>query len=248
MRLPALPLQMKRKFERFVSFVDFNKNSTLILSFKGTLPYMAIESLLSFSPFFHQPRHDLESILYIIVYVCTFTLGPSKLYMPPADARTYTSSLLVQLREIGYRKMAHIQCSDFVVIPEFTSYWADFAPYVKELISASFPTNAFHPNELEYDQVLQILENAYNVVEEPPKIETSLERSGDRNTSVYYKQQNWDLSEHQPSSRYYRDRQVLEDSLGRQSLEQSRQYLKRQGEGSSSAPKRGRFHAAETTP
>jgi hypothetical protein len=33
---------------------------------------MAIEALLVFSPnFIHKPQHDLESMLYIILYVCT---------------------------------------------------------------------------------------------------------------------------------------------------------------------------------
>ena len=44
---------------------------------QGTPPYMAIEALLEPSPdFIHKPRHDLESILYIILYICTFVRGP----------------------------------------------------------------------------------------------------------------------------------------------------------------------------
>jgi hypothetical protein len=41
---------------------------------------MAIEALLSFDQtFVHKPQHDLESILYIILYICTFVRGPGLL-------------------------------------------------------------------------------------------------------------------------------------------------------------------------
>ncbi|KAF8800195.1 hypothetical protein BYT27DRAFT_7263094 [Phlegmacium glaucopus] len=45
----------------------------------GTLPFMAIKALLAEGndKYAHLPRHDLESILYVILYICTFTKGPS---------------------------------------------------------------------------------------------------------------------------------------------------------------------------
>ena len=135
---------------------------------QGTPPYMAIEALLETNPtFIHQPRHDLESILYIILYICTFFPGPGlpckTTVFPPL--RTWFSN--DRIREIGYRKVAHLQCYDIAILPNFTPYWCDFAPFVKDLIIACFPVNARLPSELQYERALRILEKAYSAVEEP---------------------------------------------------------------------------------
>ena len=137
---------------------------------QGTPPYMAIEALLETNPtFIHKPRHDLESILYIILYICTFIQGPGlplyKLNTVFPPLRTWFSG--ARTREIGYRKMAHLQCYDIAILPNFAPYWCDFTPFVKDLIVASFPVNARLPSELQYERFLWILEKAYSVVEEP---------------------------------------------------------------------------------
>lgn len=139
---------------------------------QGTLPYMAIEALLETNPtFIHKPRHDLESVLYIILYICTFIRGPGlplyRFNMPTVfpPLRTWFSD--DRTREIGYRKLAHLQCYDLAILPNFTPYWRDFTPFVKDLIVACFPVNAQLPSELQYERALRILENAYSVVEEP---------------------------------------------------------------------------------
>lgn len=132
---------------------------------------MAIEALLESPTFIHKPRHDLESILYIILYICTFIRGPGlplyKFNMPTAfpPLRTWFSDVVT--REIGYRKVAHLQCYDLAILPNFAPYWCDFAPFVKELIIACFPLNARLPCELQYERALRILEKAYSAVEEP---------------------------------------------------------------------------------
>jgi hypothetical protein len=133
---------------------------------------MAIEALLEPNPtFIHKPRHDLESILYIILYICTFIRGPGlSLYrfnVPTAfpPLRTWFNDDMT--REIGYRKVAHLQCYDIAILPNFAPYWCDFAPFVKELIVACFPVSARLPSELQYGRALRILEKAYRTVEEP---------------------------------------------------------------------------------
>ena len=131
---------------------------------------MAIEALLETNPTFtHKPQHDLESILYIIIYICTFIQGPG---LPSFKMPTVFPPLLTwfsndRTREIGYRKLAHLQCYDIAILPNFTPYWQDFAPFVKDLIIACFPVNARLPSELQYERALRILENACSAVEEP---------------------------------------------------------------------------------
>jgi hypothetical protein len=104
---------------------------------------MAIEALLN-PNFVHKPRHDLESILYIILCICTFVPGPglslykSDIARPPPIRSWFSND---EIREIGYRKLAHLECYDIAILPNFAPYWHDFAPFVGELIKACFPVN-----------------------------------------------------------------------------------------------------------
>ena len=139
---------------------------------------MAIEALLAINQtFVHKPQHDLESILYIILYICTFVRGPG---LPPAlsqhvfdiahclspPIRTWFSND-TDIRKMGYLKLAHLECYDIAILPYFAPYWHDFAPFAKDLIIACFPVKARLPNDFQYNQVLQILKAAYDSVEEP---------------------------------------------------------------------------------
>jgi Fungal protein kinase len=131
---------------------------------------MSIEALLAINrTFVHQPRHDLESILYIILYICTLVRGPSL----PLDVTHFMSAPICtwfcndSIREIGYRKLAHLECYDLAILPHFTPYWCDFTPFVKDLIITCFPVRPRLPNNFQYDQALRILKTAYNSVGEP---------------------------------------------------------------------------------
>jgi len=136
---------------------------------------MAIEALLAINPtFVHKPQHDLESILHIILYICTFIHGPGlplsqhKLdvtHRTPPPIRTWFSNN--DIREIGYQKLAHLECCDVAILPYFTPYWHDFSPFVRDLIVACFPGKACLSNNFHYDRVLQILTTAYDSVREP---------------------------------------------------------------------------------
>ena len=135
---------------------------------------MAIEALLATNPtFVHKPQHDLESILYIILYICTFIHGPglslSRHDSPPI--RNWFCN--AGLREIGYRKLGHLEHYEAQILPYFTHYWCDFAPFVKDLIIACFPVKAHLSNDFQYDQALHILKMAYDSIEEPQTVPPS---------------------------------------------------------------------------
>jgi hypothetical protein len=129
---------------------------------------MAIEALLGTNPFFvHKPQHDLESIIYIILYFCTFVPGPGLPYMLRPSVPICSWFNNDKTREIGYHKLAHLESYNTAILPNFIPYWHDFAPFVEDLITTCFPTKASLPNELQYEQVLGILEKAYEAIEEP---------------------------------------------------------------------------------
>ena len=135
---------------------------------------MAVEALLATNQtFVHKPQHDLESFLYIILYICTLVRGPGlPLYkedathpgMPPPISTWFCSN---SVSEIGYRKLAHLKCYNTAILPYFTPYWFDFTPFVKDLITTCFSLGGCIPNTVQYDQVLRILKAAYNSVGEP---------------------------------------------------------------------------------
>jgi len=130
---------------------------------------MAIEALLN-PKFVHKPQHDLESILYIILCICTFVPGPGlSLYKVDVRVSPPISSWFSgdENREIGCRKVAHLESYDTTILPNFAPYWCDFAPFVGDLIKACFPVKPHLRNELQYDQTLQVLKKAYDGVEEP---------------------------------------------------------------------------------
>ena len=83
-----------------------------------------------------QPRHDLESFLYVIFYICTFTCGPSvcrpQREIPEKDTMRawFTND---QLSSIGWLKAGHMSAPEATIIPHFSGYWGDFAPFVVEL-------------------------------------------------------------------------------------------------------------------
>ena len=106
---------------------------------QGTLPFMAIEALITDrnDNFAHFPHHDLESILYVILYICTFTNGPNspRLDFETPDALAMKSWFTTDtLTAIGHRKVANMCQPERRIIPGFTAYWNDFAPFVLDLI------------------------------------------------------------------------------------------------------------------
>ena len=51
---------------------------TYYVCHKGTLPFMAIELLRSVGNFEHEYHHDLESLFYVLCYICSACAGPGK--------------------------------------------------------------------------------------------------------------------------------------------------------------------------
>lgn len=142
---------------------------------QGTPPFMALEALLAErnDEFAHLPCHDLESILYVILFICTFTKGPN---LPQLDFETPdTVSMRAwfatdTIKAIGCRKLADMCRPERTIIPEFTEYWRDFGPFVLELLQLCFPYkyNPAYPNHLTHEGMLSILERASGAVREPP--------------------------------------------------------------------------------
>ena len=83
---------------------------------QGTAPFIAIELLIHGSP--HRTAHDLESILYVLLFICTHLKGPScQVRDPPlygGDNKSIHPSSMKQwfteshLATLGHLKFSHM--------------------------------------------------------------------------------------------------------------------------------------------
>ena len=135
---------------------------------------MAIEALVNYGkPFIQQSNHDLESILYVILYVCTYTTGPGTMRKDTDIPKTMTIPLSCwftkeYVKEIGQTKAGHMMMAKDLIISKFDEYWANFTPFVGELIKTCFPSGISERNSLTYASMLAILERAHDAVQDKP--------------------------------------------------------------------------------
>jgi hypothetical protein len=130
---------------------------------------MSIESLITRDPEFAQKAcHDLESFLYIILYICTFTNGPGLVLAKVSPAIPLRSWFVkTHPSAIGFLKAGHMLRPDISILPFFPGYWEDMKPFVEEMIKTCFIENPGQRNHFTHDGMVMILQKAFDTVEEP---------------------------------------------------------------------------------
>lgn len=118
--------------------------------------------------FHHELRHDLESVLYVIIWICCHMIGPEMEREDPEklEIRKWCDMGL-GLRELGHRKLAHIVDAEGVILKEFTPYWEDFKPFLRRLIKAFWPGTVVEANSITPGKMVAILQEAIVTVQEP---------------------------------------------------------------------------------
>ena len=123
-------------------------------------------------PFTHQPRHNLESILYVILYICTYFKGPG-IERLETDFPEMLSIPLEHwfcqdgVKDIGRYKLGMMVTSESSILAKFTLYWADFVPFICQLIRSCFPHFPDFACQMNHDDMIAILIEAYDTIEEP---------------------------------------------------------------------------------
>ena len=102
---------------------------------------MALEILLEEGRTFHHAlRHDLESLFFVIIWICSHMEGPQ---VERKDVATVSIrqwfNMESTLRTLGHIKLAHIEDMERVILPEILSYRDDFKPFITDLKTAFFP-------------------------------------------------------------------------------------------------------------
>ncbi|KAK7013930.1 hypothetical protein R3P38DRAFT_3322448 [Favolaschia claudopus] len=132
----------------------------------GTLPFMATQ-VLKQGPSLaqHQPHHDLESLFYVLIWICVHYVSPDNAERQNFDVRDTDLRLWISgesYEAIGATKLATIE--DETWWPQKVLFW--FAPYFEPLKPCinEWRQLVLDPNKLTHENVL-----GYGVFHESPK-------------------------------------------------------------------------------
>lgn len=129
--------------------------------------------------FHHELRHDLESLLYVILWVCTHMAAPEVERSDTAGLNIRQwCDMQLNLKELGYRKLGHIVKAQTEILPQLAPYWDDFKPFITELLDAFFAGNPAQPNKITPEAMCDILERAKKAVTEPQEQSASASQCG----------------------------------------------------------------------
>lgn len=139
---------------------------------QGTPPFMALEIMLQGGKdFTHELRHDLESLLYVIIWMCNHMTAPGveRQLLEEGDIPHIRGwcNMSLSLQQLGHLKLAHIVDAERIVLAEFTSYWEDFKPFARRLLAEFFPVKPADPNMITPEKMVKILDEARSTVKEP---------------------------------------------------------------------------------
>lgn len=146
----------------------------------GTPPWMSIETLSCNPGYRHEPRHDLESVVWVLLTLCVYTDGPCHLRDLDTLSDHVTRDKLRMFSQLFYAT-SHQQLAliKFAIIQKIEGlpalcailapYWHDFAPFLCSLIQACWKPSLsrFDVNTANYADFINIFdETLANVVDD----------------------------------------------------------------------------------
>lgn len=131
---------------------------------------MALESLQWEVPteFTHEPRHDLESLFYVILTICTYVDSPGYLRSPVPVENERSLCLnewwaTLDGNVLARSKASHVSSLEYCVLQRLPPYWEDFHQVLIDLRDAIWPEKNYvlHVKNLAtHDAFLSILTTA----------------------------------------------------------------------------------------
>ncbi|KJA23319.1 hypothetical protein HYPSUDRAFT_201598 [Hypholoma sublateritium FD-334 SS-4] len=114
----------------------------------GTLPFMAIEALISTSSanYQHHPGHDLESLLYTILTICHYTTGAggqlreSKTESKAIEFNKWFTTAV--RKDLANTKTITLLSFETYIKTGLAPYWDDFAQFLKQLVNVTWDSTA----------------------------------------------------------------------------------------------------------
>jgi hypothetical protein len=139
---------------------------------------MAIELLVSQTPVYHKARHDIESIFFVFIYLCTNLSGPG-VPRSLSELREIRSIPLASwfnpassMQRLGSDKISSLALFEQRITPYFAEYFKDLKPCARKLLNAIYPNfrSLLHPSDIiHHDDIIQIFSDT---LKDLPEIES----------------------------------------------------------------------------
>ena len=143
---------------------------------QGMLPFMAVQILQAGAKTPHRSTHDLESIFYMLVWICTMYMGPrdqERVFqrLEHTPLLSWCQHSTGGLSGIGDVKLGHCSTQEpFIdrILNNFTAYFDDLKPCCLQLRELFF---ASPRADVKHDEMRDVLQKALNELnpELPPK-------------------------------------------------------------------------------
>jgi hypothetical protein len=123
---------------------------------------MAVELLLGNKDLIHRPSHDLESLFYVLVYICTNLEGPNT-PRSLSDLITFTSLPMAawfvpetSFEGLATSKLGIAHTFESRIVGRFSPYFEDIKECVMDLFRAMYPNGPRIQSSLTHDRMIEI--------------------------------------------------------------------------------------------
>ncbi|KAK7019875.1 hypothetical protein R3P38DRAFT_2970712, partial [Favolaschia claudopus] len=131
----------------------------------GTLPFMAIEMLRRGAKIQHHPDHDLESFLYVLIWICVHYAGPKGVVRQ--NFNIYHSSLEPWVNGTSYNTIGIAKWCSMTDDDDWKEVLSCFAPYFepfKTCVTAW--RKLFCDKQLNNEEIFQVLQTAIDSLDD----------------------------------------------------------------------------------
>lgn len=136
--------------------------------------------------FCHSSKHDLESLFYVLLYVCTFYSAPGE-KLQPAELLKERSSVPIlewvdpeahskSFRSMGHLKMGHLMNFERSIIAKISPFFRPIQSGLIALKNAIFPptsshANVYFDNQITHSAMAEIFDAMLNDIDNgtPPR-------------------------------------------------------------------------------
>jgi hypothetical protein len=131
---------------------------------------MAIELLMKKSKIRHASHHDLESLFFVLIYICTNLSGPGAVRTReelqvhssiPLSAWFRTS---YSLREVGIAKAGAFCQFEENILKPFAPYFEDLKPCIRKLFKEIYTDTPGIPRPISHDKMIEIFTEALDTL------------------------------------------------------------------------------------
>lgn len=121
----------------------------------------------------HEPRFDLESLFYVLIYLCINLKGPENRVRPTEDMAKFTSFPVAEwfraegsFRHLGRAKLSQLQTFEVSIVPYISPYFWDLIPCIRKFHKALCPGGDSRNSPITHHQVIDIFEETLNLLPE----------------------------------------------------------------------------------